>query len=71
MRLSKAQNTVLEKMKQWRRQEGNESKWRSAYELSCSLSTLRALQSKGLVTSKSGVGCMFSPRTDIEWRLKA
>lgn len=33
--------------------------------------TLAALQSRGLVVSRGGLGAMFSPATGIKWRISA
>lgn len=47
----------------------NADGWQSAYDLQVSLSTLRVLRDRGLVTSKAGAGYMAFPRNGIEWRL--
>ncbi len=42
---------------------------RSAYALSASLGTLGSLEKRGLVTAKRGLGSMFCPASNIEWRI--
>jgi hypothetical protein len=44
--------------------------WQSAYDLQCSLGTLRALERKGLIESKSDTGYLFMPRIMIKFRIK-
>lgn len=60
MVLSKTQKEVLQRL-------GTE--YKCAYELKASMATLDALEKKGLATSKSGLGAIFSPRTSIEYKL--
>lgn len=57
MRLSKTQTKVLGRM------ESN--KWYSAYTLQCPIATLEALQQKGFVRMRMGLGAIFSPRVNI------
>ena len=45
-------------------------KWYSAYNLHCRISTLNALAAKGIVKSRSSIGSLFSPSTDIYFQLK-
>lgn len=42
--------------------------WMNAFNLHTTLNTLYALNNKGLVTYKQGLGSMFSPRTEIEFK---
>jgi hypothetical protein len=44
--------------------------WQSAYDLQCSLGTLRALERKGLVESKSELGSLFMPRIMFKFKIK-
>ncbi len=62
MKLSKAQEKMLDKM-----EAGIEY---SAYDLQCSLPTLRSLRDKGLITSRTGVGSFTFPRNGIMWKIK-
>jgi hypothetical protein len=41
----------------------------SAYELGESLASLDALARRGLAARRSGLGSMFSPRTNIDFRI--
>lgn len=43
--------------------------WKSSYELQESLSTLYALQKRGLVEKKDGLGYMFMPEIVIKWKI--
>jgi len=61
MKLSKVQRETLAKMLP--------SRVYCAYDLRCSLSTLRALERRKLVESRHYLGCLYSPRTDILFRL--
>ena len=64
MKLSKAQIKVLEKMES--------GKWYSAYNLGCSIATLRALKAKRLLEERGGDnhGAIWFARTIIEFRKK-
>lgn len=62
MRLSKTQERVLVKLLDYPHGE-------SAYGLDESLSTLQALAKKGLLKKNAGLGSLWSPRTNIEFRL--
>jgi len=62
MRLSKTQERALVKLLDYPNGE-------SAYGLDESLSTLQALAKKGLLKKVAGLGSMWSPRTNIEFRL--
>lgn len=44
-------------------------KWKSSYEVQESLSTLSALQKRGLVERKVELGYLFTPHTAIKWRI--
>lgn len=61
-KLSKAQKVVLNKM--------NSGQWYTAYDLNCSLTTLESLANRKILEMKSGLGSMFSPRTEIYFRKK-
>lgn len=61
MKLSDTQKKVIEKMEP--------GKWYCAYILQASLATLDALKKKGVLTSRSGLGSIFSPRTGVEFSL--
>ncbi|MCK5020170.1 MAG: hypothetical protein KAS32_24240 [Candidatus Peribacteraceae bacterium] len=61
MKLSKTQQEVLSKL--------SKTEWKSAYDLRCGLNTLQSLATKGLVKSKSGLGSMAFPRTNIKFKL--
>ena len=63
MQLSETQTKVLKKM-----QFG---KWYSAYDLQCSMATLRALRSKKMVQARGHdqPGAFSMERTAIEWSL--
>ena len=62
-KISKKQQIVLNKME--------ENKWYSAYDLRCSIPTLRALQSRGMVKSKgwNEPGAFSMERTHIQWSI--
>jgi len=60
MKLSPAQKQVLVKMEA--------GKWYSAYDLQVRISTLEALRERGLLDCRSGLGSIFSPRTDVLFR---
>ena len=62
MKPSKEQQRVLDLM-----QAGE---WYSAYDLSCSLATLRALTKKGLARMKGQdeLGALWSPRTTYKYQ---
>ena len=61
MKLTKKQEEIYEKLT---------TKPQSAYEIGCSIATLNALVAKGLVTKKTNIGSMFSPRTNIYFTKK-
>ena len=63
MQLSKTQQQVLERM---------DDTWKSSYELRASMSTLNALESRGLVESRGygRPGSFSMPRVVIKWRKK-
>lgn len=44
--------------------------WYSAYNLQVSIATLRALVKKGILESKSGLGSLFDPRSNVMFRLR-
>ena len=59
-KLSPAQRAALAKLTR---------EWQSAYDMQCSLSTLRALVSKGFAVVRYGIGASFMPRSGIDFRL--
>lgn len=59
MNLTKVQQRALDKMVL--------GKVYCAYELHESMATLDALVRKGYLKKRSGLGAMFSPRTEIEY----
>jgi hypothetical protein len=61
MKLSKAQRETIAKMEM--------GKTYCARDLRCSRNTLNALERRGLVKSKYTLGYLFSPRTEILFRL--
>jgi hypothetical protein len=61
-KMTAAQKTVYNKMESGR--------WYSAYDLKCSLATLRALCNLDYLQVRYGLGNMFFPRTNIEYRRK-
>jgi len=61
-KLTTTQEKVLAKM-----QDGE---WHTAYELKCSLSTIGALIKKGYVEKQLHLGCIWFPRSCIDFRLK-
>ena len=62
MKLSKTQQDILAKMQL--------GQWYTSYGLQCRISTLHALVNKGLLTSKHGLGSIWSPQTSIRFQLK-
>ncbi len=61
MKLSKAQKKTLDKM-----EVGVDY---TAYDLQCSLATLKALGDKEVIgITYMGIGNFYSPRTDIQWQ---
>ncbi len=61
MNLTQTQRDVLRKMEF--------GKAYTAYDLQCSLSTLRSLDKRDIVTERQGLGALFSPRTAITFQL--
>ena len=59
--LTKTQQRVLFHMKK--------GEWHSAYSLQTSIATLNALCNKGYLERKRGVGSIFSPRNEIQFRV--
>ncbi len=47
------------------------NRWYSAYDLDCSLSTLRALSHKGYLEQRSELGSAFFPRNNILFKKAA
>ena len=45
-------------------------KWHSAYGLQETLGTMQALERRGLVDVRHTIGSMFSPQTNILWRIR-
>lgn len=41
----------------------------SAYDKKANIATLRALKERGLLSMKTGVGSMWSPKTVLQWRI--
>lgn len=62
-KLSQTQQLALEKIKQ------NPDVWHCACDLQISLSTLRALERKGFLTSKREEGSSWFPRLCIKYKL--
>jgi len=60
MKLTKVQQETLNKMEK--------GKWHNAYELKVSLNTVYALQRKGLVKVKRGLGSMWYPRLHVQFK---
>ena|SRR3990167_3241992 len=60
MKLSPTQKRILERMP--------DGEWRSSFRLRASLSTLSALERRGLVESRHDLGSSFMPQTAIKWR---
>lgn len=58
--LTKVMCKALDKMR--------DGKWYSAYGLQISLNTMNALQSRGLVESKCGLGSVYCPATGIKFK---
>lgn len=46
-----------------------DGKPQSSYDLRATLTTMRALEGRGLVTSKHGLGSMAFPQSSIMWRI--
>lgn len=61
MKLTQAQRNVLDRL--------SDERWRSAYDLSASLNTLKSLRAHRLVRSRSELGYMAFPRNNIEWQI--
>lgn len=59
--LSELQRRALEGLK--------DGQLHSSYDLRATLTTMRALEARGLVRSRHELGSIFSPQTNIKWRV--
>lgn len=73
MKVTAAQKRALKKcfdsMKKRYEEQRWKDSWFSAYDVGESLATLRALNNRGLLNRRAGLGSLFSPRTHIDFRL--
>lgn len=66
MKITKVQRLTLEQLKYT---DEFPNHWRSAFDLRVGLNTLGSLEMKRMVECKEELGSMFSPRTNLQWRI--